>query len=249
MNNAVRELLNTPPPTSAQEPGKCPVCGHHKSGDFKGVCKAIPSPVRWTEDDIPEAVECGHHCDFASSPPTQLAGEREQCNVPECPLGSTIIGWPHPIEEGCIQFAEGLTGCLDDDSELSKALAQISPERLNQILREELKLSPPSTGEGMAPEGGRCLSTETLERVRVIAQSATTVSSLIVRDLLTHIETITREVERGDDDADFEKWWAREDYGDRAQALRAFRWGRYTKAMSLPPVECEAETEELDGAQ
>lgn len=49
----------------------CPECKHHKSLDFVGVCKAIPSPVRWTEEAVPQPVECGHECVFPPAPQNQ----------------------------------------------------------------------------------------------------------------------------------------------------------------------------------
>lgn len=112
-----------------------------------------------TLDGEKKPCDCGASAQELAEQPKPTAQEPGKCNAPECPLGSTIIGWPHPIEEGCIQFleelTEGPTGCLDDDDELSKALAQISPSRLNQILREELE-SPPA----QEPERGETMSFE-----------------------------------------------------------------------------------------
>ncbi len=41
---------------------RCVRCGHLKSLDFKGTCLAILRPIRWTEEDISNPVECGCLC-------------------------------------------------------------------------------------------------------------------------------------------------------------------------------------------
>lgn len=67
-----------------------------------------------------------------------LPGEFHPCKNPEnctdadCPLGATIIGWPHPIDGGCSCFSgEGPTGCMDDGDDLSEALRGLSHADLN----------------------------------------------------------------------------------------------------------------------
>lgn len=74
-----------------------------------------------------------------------LAGEFHPCERPEnctdadCPLGATIIGWPHPIEEGCSCFSgEGPTGCMDDGDELSQAMRGVTHQQLYKLLDEAL---------------------------------------------------------------------------------------------------------------
>lgn len=75
-----------------------------------------------------------------------LAGEfhpcerPENCTDPDCPVGATIIGWPHPIEEGCSCFSdEGPTGCADDNDALGRALRGMSHQDLNRALSKSLK--------------------------------------------------------------------------------------------------------------
>lgn len=74
-----------------------------------------------------------------------LAGEFHPCERPEnctdgdCPIGATMVGWPHPIEEGCSCFSsEGPTGCMDDGAELSRALCGVTQRDLNRILAKSL---------------------------------------------------------------------------------------------------------------
>jgi len=74
-----------------------------------------------------------------------LPGEFHPCTAPEnctdhdCPIGSTMVGWPHPIEEGCSCWTrEGPTGCADDNDDLGKALRGMSQRDLNRVLGEEL---------------------------------------------------------------------------------------------------------------
>lgn len=69
-----------------------------------------------------------------------LCDRPENCTDAECPIGSTMVGWPHPIEEGCSCWSgEGPTGCMDDGDELSQALRGVSHQELNRILDKHLR--------------------------------------------------------------------------------------------------------------
>lgn len=50
-----------------EKPSACVKCRHSRSLDFKGTCKAVPRPVRWTEERTPNPVECGCKCEFQRS--------------------------------------------------------------------------------------------------------------------------------------------------------------------------------------
>jgi hypothetical protein len=66
--------------------------------------------------------------------------EPQNCTDGECPIGATMVGWPHPIEGGCSCFSgEGPTGCMDDGDELSQALRGLTQQDLNRILDEAFR--------------------------------------------------------------------------------------------------------------
>jgi hypothetical protein len=109
------------------ETAKCVDCGHMGQRNEHGICIA-PSTFHG------EMNVCWCKCVFS-------AGAEEYAD------GPSGLEQGKSVDEVMANFAEydlpettdeGPTGCLDDNDELSQALRQITPERLNEILRNEL---------------------------------------------------------------------------------------------------------------